>query len=145
MQVTTSVAIMHVLRLYCNYADSTLWYSYVRDLSVAIMHVTVSVAIMQLEVSAALIQVTVSGSNMWVTIFIVFMQMGVSIAIMHVVLSVVHNYFYCKIQFTVPVIAKQVTLSYHFYILFSNWHPFLIKLTGKHLKSLYHVFMLPLL
>ena len=30
MQVTTSVAIMQTLRLYCNYADGTFCYSYVR-------------------------------------------------------------------------------------------------------------------
>ena len=48
---------------------------------------------------------TVSASNMWVTIFIVFMQVGVSVAIMQVVLSEVHNCFYCKIQVTDSVMA----------------------------------------
>ena len=71
------------------------------DLSFAIIYVTVSVAIIQL----ALTQVTVSASNMWVTIFIVFIQVGVSVAIMQVVLSAVHNCFYCKMQVTVSVIA----------------------------------------
>ena len=47
----------------------------------------------------------VSASTMWVTIFIVFMQVGVSVAIMQVVLSAVHNCFYCKMQVTVSVIA----------------------------------------
>ena len=59
----------------------------------------------QLEVSAACLQVTVSSSNMWVSIFIVFMQMGVTVAIMQVVLSVVYNCFYCKMQVTGSVIA----------------------------------------
>ena len=78
MQVRTSVAIMLVLRLYCNYAGGTLSTAVMLvDLSFAIMHVTVSAAIIQLEVSAALMQVTVSASNIWVTIFIVFMQVGV--------------------------------------------------------------------
>ena len=48
---------------------------------------------------------TVSASNMWVTIFIVFMLVGVSVATMQVVLSAVHNCFYCKMQVTVSVIA----------------------------------------
>ena len=65
MQVTTSVAIMQVLRLYCNYAGGTLSIIVILvDLSFATMHVTVSVAIIQLEVSSALMQVTVSASNM---------------------------------------------------------------------------------
>ena len=75
------------------------------DLSVTIKHETVSVEIIQLEVSAVLMQVTVSASNMWVKIFIVFIQVGVSVATMQVVLSAVHNCFYCKMQVTVSVIA----------------------------------------
>ena len=71
------------------------------DLSFAIMHGTDSVAIIQLEVSS--MQVTVSASNMWVKIFIVFMQVGVSVAIMQVVLTTVHNCFFCKIQVSVSV------------------------------------------
>ena len=50
-------------------------------------------------------QVAVSVSTMWVTIFIVLMQVGVSVAVMQVVLSAVHNFFYCKMQVTVSVIA----------------------------------------
>ena len=76
------------------------------DLSVAItMHVTVSVEIIQLEVSAPLMQVAVSVSNMWVTVFTVFKQVGVSVATMQVVLSAVHNCFYCKMQVTLSVRA----------------------------------------
>ena len=91
------------------------------NISVAIMHVTVPVAIMQLEVSAALMQVTVSASNMWVIIFIVFMQVGVYVAITQVVLSAMHNCFYCKMQFTVSVIAMQVTI-YSFLLLTPTFH-----------------------
>ena len=47
----------------------------------------------------------VSASNMWVKIFIVFMQVGVSVAVMQLVLSAVHNCFYCKMLVTVAVIA----------------------------------------
>ena len=47
VQVTTSVAIMQVLRFYYNYAGC-------------------SVVIIQLKLSAALTQVTVSEANMWV-------------------------------------------------------------------------------
>ena len=50
-------------------------------------------------------QVALSASNMGVTIFIIFMQVGVSVATLQVVLSAVHNCFYCKIQVTVSVIA----------------------------------------
>ena len=81
------------------------------NLSAPIMHVTAFVPIMQLEVSATLTQVTVPASNKWVPFFIVFMQMGVSVAITEVVPSALHNYFYCKMQVTVSVIAMQVTLS----------------------------------
>ena len=109
MQVSTSNAIIQVLRLYCSYAGNTFCYSYIVCLSVAIMHVTVSVAIMQLEVSAALMQVTVTVLNMWVTMFIVFMQVGVSAAIMQVVHSAVHNCFCYKMQVTVSVIAMAPT------------------------------------
>ena len=100
MQVSTSNAIIQVLRLYCSYAGNTFCYSCIVCLSVAIMHVTVSVAIMQLEVSAALMQVTVTVLNMWVTMFIVFMQ---------VVHSAVHNCFCYKMQVTVSVIAMAPT------------------------------------
>ena len=92
----------------CNYASLQVVLSVtfmLVDLSVAIMHVTVSVDIIQLEVSAALMQVTVSTSNMWVTIFIVVMQVWVFVATMQVVLSAVHDCFYCKMQVTVSVIA----------------------------------------
>ena len=47
----------------------------------------------------------VSALTIWVTVFIVFMQVGVSVAIMQVVLSAVHNCFYCKMQVTISVIA----------------------------------------
>ena len=50
-------------------------------------------------------QVAVSASKMGMTIFIVFMQVVVSVGTMQVVLSVVHNYFSCKMQVTVSVIA----------------------------------------
>ena len=50
-------------------------------------------------------QVAVSSLNVQVTIFIVFMQMGVTDAIMQVVISAVHNCFYCKMQVIVSVIA----------------------------------------
>ena len=71
MQVTTSVTIMQVLRLYCKYAQVVLSVTVILvDLSVAIMYVTVSVAIIQSDVSAALMQVTVSSSNMWMTILL---------------------------------------------------------------------------
>ena len=57
--MTPSVAIMQVLRLYCNYEGGNLSVTVVLvDLSFAIMHVTVSAAIIQLEVSAALMQLT---------------------------------------------------------------------------------------
>ena len=46
-----------------------------------------------------------SASTMWVTIFIVLMQVGVSVAITQVVLSAVHDCFYCKIKVSVSVIA----------------------------------------
>ena len=45
MQVTRSVAIMKVLRLFCSYAGGTFFTVMLVDLSVAIMRVTVSVAI----------------------------------------------------------------------------------------------------
>ena len=42
---------------------------------------------------------------MGVIIFLVLTKVGVSVVIMQVVLSVVHNCFYCKMQVTVSVIA----------------------------------------
>ena len=60
--MTTSNAIIQVLRLYCNYAKFHILVTILSvtvilvGLLVAIMHVTVSVAIMQLEVIAALMQ-----------------------------------------------------------------------------------------
>ena len=66
------VAIMQVLRFYCNYVGgATLM---LEDLFVAVIKVTVSVATMQLAVSATHTQVKVSAANMWVTIFIEMMQ-----------------------------------------------------------------------
>ena len=44
-----SVAIMQVLRLYCNCANGTFFKVVLLGLPVAIMHVNVSVAIIQLE------------------------------------------------------------------------------------------------
>ena len=128
MQVTTSNAIMQVLRLYCNYADNifcyiVMWFG----LSVANKHVAVSVVIMQLDVSAELMEVTVSGLNVGVTIFIVFMQVGVSVAIMQVLLSAMHNCFYCKMQVTVSIIAMQMTLSSNNFMCLS--------LTGTHFSK----------
>ena len=55
MQVPTSVAIMQVLKFYCNYVGGT-----------------------KLEVSAAFMQVKVFAANMWVTNFIEIMQVGLS-------------------------------------------------------------------
>ena len=50
--------------------------------------------------------------------FNLFLQMGVSVAIMQVVLSAVHNSFYCKMQVTVSVKLYrwhfQVTILYSF-------------------------------
>ena len=62
----TSVAIMQVLRFYCNYVGGTFCnvLSILVDLFVAIMQVTVSAEIMQLEVSASFMQVKVSAANM---------------------------------------------------------------------------------
>ena len=65
MEMTTSVAMMQVLRFCCHFASGTFCFSYVEsfccnyagdllNLSVAITQVTVSVAVMQVEVSAAL-------------------------------------------------------------------------------------------
>ena len=54
MQVTTSVAIMQVLRLYFHCVVGTSVTVILVDLSSAIMHVNVSVAIIQLEVAEAL-------------------------------------------------------------------------------------------
>ena len=109
MQVTTSVEIMQVLRLYCNYACAFSAIVMLVDLSVAIMHMTVSIGIIQLEV-AALMQVTVSASNIYVKILILFTQVGLSVAIMQVVLFTVHSCFYYKMQVTDFVIAMFVTL-----------------------------------
>ena len=110
-------------------------------LSVAIMQVTVSVAIMQLEFSAA---------KMLVTIFIVIMHVGVSVAIMQVVFSARHYAHDCLtvsiviMQVTVSVVAMQVAVSSKNFIHFLNWHPFFIKLTRKHLKTLYQVYISPI-
>ena len=60
MQVPTSVAIMQVLKFYCNYVGGTFRELMLMDFFVAVMKVTVSVAIMQLEVSATLMQVKFS-------------------------------------------------------------------------------------
>ena len=65
-----SVAIMQVLKFYCNYADGSFCYSYVVDLSVATMQMAVSVVIIHLDVFVALMQAIVSAAYMWVTIFI---------------------------------------------------------------------------
>ena len=67
-QVPTSVAIMQVLRFYCNFQVVLSTKIMLVDHFVAIMQVTVSVAIMQLEVSAAFAKV--STANMWVTILL---------------------------------------------------------------------------
>ena len=85
---------------YCwNYGTNTFYTGMLVDLSVAIMHVTVSAAIRKLEVSAALMLVTFSAANMWVTICILIMQKGVSVSIMQVVFSAVdyaHDCFCCN-------------------------------------------------
>ena len=63
MQVPTSVAILRVLRFYCNFVlvlSATLT---LVDLFVAVMTVTVSVAIIQLQVLATLMQVKISTAN----------------------------------------------------------------------------------
>ena len=62
----TSVAVMQVLRFYCNYVGGTFCNTYKVDLFFAIMQMTVSVAIMQLKVSVAFMfmQVQVSAANM---------------------------------------------------------------------------------
>ena len=52
MQVPTSVAIMQVLKFYCNYVGGTFRELMLMDFFVAVMKVTVSVAIMQLEAGA---------------------------------------------------------------------------------------------
>ena len=50
-------------------------------------------------------QVMVSALNISVIIFFIFTQVRVFIVNLQVVLFTVHNYFYCKIQVTVPVVA----------------------------------------
>ena len=99
MQVTTPVEFMQVLRWY--FVTGMLV-----DLSVVIMHVTVSVAIRQLSVFAAHTQVTVSAAIMWVTIFAVIMQMGVSVATMQVVFSAM------IMQMTLSIVILQVILPF---------------------------------
>ena len=99
VQVTTSVAFLHVFR--CYFVASMLV-----DLSVAILQVTLSVAVKQLDVSAAHMQVTASAAKMWVTIFIVIMQMRVFVAIMQVVFSAVHythDCVYCNYAGNFPL------------------------------------------
>ena len=99
MQVPPSVAIIQVLRFYCNYAGGTFCYIYLDGSFCCNYAGAVSVEIMQLEVSAPFMQVKVSEANMWVTIFIEIMQVEVSVTMMQVVFSTVHyvhNYFYCN-------------------------------------------------
>ena len=84
MQLPTSVAIIQVLRFYCNYIGGTFCCTYVCGLLVAVMKVTVSVAFMQWEVSATLFEI---------------MQVGVSVAIMEALFSIVrysYDYFSCN-------------------------------------------------
>ena len=64
-------------------------------------------------------QVTVSAFNMGLTVFIIFLQVGFSVATVQVVLSAARNCFSCKMQFTVSVIAMQVTLSSNNFIFLS--------------------------
>ena len=112
MQVTTSAPVMQVLMLCCNYVGGAFYAVMLVDLSDAIIYMTFSVAIIHLVVSAALMQMTVSASNMWVTIVILFMQVGASAAIMQLVLSVVHIFFYCKMQVTVVFFCSYVGDSF---------------------------------
>ena len=104
------------------------------------MWLSLSVATKHVAVSAELMEVTISGLDVGVTILIVFTQVGISVAIMQVLLSAVHNCFYCKMQVTVSIITMQMTLSSNNFICLSfNWHPLFKKLTAKHLKAFYQV------
>ena len=119
MQVTTFVAIMQILRLYCNYVDSDFCFSYVGGSFCCNHACDCFCCNYELQVSATLMQVTVSASNMWVTIFIVFMQVGVSVAFTQVVLSAMHICFYCRMHVTVSVITMLVTLSSNSFLFLS--------------------------
>ena len=119
MQLTTFVTIMQVLRLYCNYAGGSFYCSYV-GFKKTLWSVCYGWGY---------------GKAEWVTIFIVFIQVGVSVAIMQVVLSAVHNCFYCKMQVTVSVMAMQVTLSSNNFI-FLSLTPTFLKIDRKTFKGI---------
>ena len=105
MQVTTSVAIMQVLKLRYNYSVVLSVRVILVDLSVAVMYKAVSVAILQLEVSAALMHSFRSEYVSDVT-FIVIMQVGVSVAFMQVLFSAGHYAHGCFY-----IVILQVPLS----------------------------------
>ena len=122
MQVTTSAAIMQVLRFYHNYVGDCFCWNYAVK---SFCRTCVGNS---------------SAANVWVTIFILIMQVEVSVAIMHVELSAVnysHVCFYLIMQVNVSVIGKfQLTVLYSFFR-----HLCFVKLTTKHLKAIYQVFM----
>ena len=126
MQVTTSVAIMQVLRPYCSYADSTFCYSYFGGSfcynhpcdCFCCNHAVRSFCSTYASDSSCIEYV---GDNFCI-------YSGGSICCKYAsVLSVVHNCFYYKMPLTVSVIAMQVTLS-------SNSFTFL-SLTGTHFSK----------
>ena len=105
MQVTMSVAIMQILRLYCNYAGGTFCYSYVGG-SFCCNHAcdcfccSYSVRSFCSTYASDSFIIEYVGDN----IYCIYAD-GSPVAIMQVVLSAVHNRFYCKMQVTVPVIT----------------------------------------
>ena len=80
--------------------------------------------------------------------FFVIMQTGVSFEL-QVVFSAVHyahDCFYCNYvgdSFFYSYLGDSFTLQFH--ATFSNWQPLFIKLIRKHLKTLYQVYISPLL
>ena len=117
MQVPTPVAIMQVLRFYCNYVGCTFRYIYIGGSFCSnYACVTVSVAIMQLEVFAAFMQVKVSAANMW-------RQFLLKLCTWESLLPSCRWYFVIM-QVTVSAVAMYVTVSSSNFIFLS--------LTGTH-------------
>ena len=91
MQVPTSVLIMQVLRLYCNYLGGTFCCTYVEGSFCCSNDGECFCCNYAVRSFCKLMQVKVSAANMSVTIFMKLgRQVGVSLAIMQVVLSTVH-------------------------------------------------------
>ena len=149
LQVTTSVAIMQILKFYCNYVGGTFCYFYVGGSFCCsyegdwlfvlqlcsnkhLEHLCRQKFLQQIYGWQFLLKFcnwqSLLQSCRWY-----FLQ-----CIMHMITSIL------ILQVAVSIVAMYVTASSSNCIFLSNWHSFFIKLTRQHLKALYQVCISPL-